>query len=128
MLRQKGMTYHCVCKELYNPVDDVQRFCDDCGTWYHIQCCKSIERAFPMEQDMKEKIYRMPIMRGALGSFNKEWRISRSRWHMELVSAWLEDESFPDNWEDQLGDDFMTVMEHASFTYYRCPSGCDDAI
>jgi hypothetical protein len=93
-----------------------------------MQCCESIERAFPREQDIKDKIYRMPIMRGALGSWNNEWRISGTGWHLELVRAWREEERFPDNWEDQLGDDFMTIMEHASFTYYICPSGCDGAI
>jgi len=52
----------------------------------------------------------------------------RNRWHKELVRTWHEAKSFLDNWEDQLGDDFMMIMEHASFTYYNCPSGCDGTI
>jgi len=112
------MTYHCVCKEIYDPVDDIQHYCDDCGTWYHSKCCKSIARAVPRPQDMKDKIYRMPIMRGVLGSLNNEWRISGNGWHsMELVRGSHKKKKFPDNWEDQLSDDFMTIMEHASFTY-----------
>jgi hypothetical protein len=128
MLRQKDVTYHCICKKIYDPVNDVQRYCKDCGKWYHIECCKLIAEGFPMPLDMKDKIYRMPIMRGALGSVNDEWRISGTGWHKELVRTWHEAESFPDNWEDQLGDDFMTIMEHASFIYYSCPFGCDGTI
>ena len=128
MLCRKGMTYHCICKKIYDPVEDSHRYCEDCGKWYHVECCKSIARAFPRPLDMKDKIYHMPVMHGVLGSANNEWRVSGSGWHKELVRGWHKAKSFPDNWEDQLGDDFMTIMEHASFTYYNCPSGCDSAI
>ena len=77
---------------------------------------------------IKKKLYKMPIMREALGSANKEWRISGNGGHKEMVRGWCKAKSFPDDWEDQLGNDFMTTMEYASFTYYNCPSGCDCAI
>ena len=78
MLHQKDVTYQCTCKKIYDPVNDIQRYCEDCRKWYDIECCKSIAEAFPRPLDIKEKIYRMPIMRGALGSVNDEWRVSGS--------------------------------------------------
>ena len=127
-LRQKEMTYHCCCKTFYDPVVDVQRYCEECATWYHIDCCKPLSGVVRLPRDIKQKIYQMPIMRGALGSANNEWMISGNGQHKEAARGWARARNFPDNWEDQLGGDFMTFVEYASFTYYNCPSGCDHAI
>jgi len=122
------MTYHCICEAIYDPVKDVQRYCEECEKWYHIECCKSIAGVVHRLRGMKEKLCEMPIMRGALSSANNEWRISGNGWHKEIVRGWHETNSFPDDWKDQLGGDFMTTMQYASFTYYNCPSGCDHGI
>jgi len=128
LLHRKDMTFHCCCRSFYDPVQDVQRYCERCKKWFNIGCCKSIAGAVHRPPGLKEKLHDMPIMRGALGSMNKEWRISGNGWHREMVRDWRRANRFPDNWEDQLGGDFITTFEYASFTYYHCPSGCEGGI
>jgi len=126
------VTEHCICKSVYSPENDVQRYCLNCAQWYDVDCIKrkKVKSAGrDAGQDVAKKIASMPILRGALGSSEKQWRICGSGRKIAKVKEWGKKRRFPEDWEERLGESFVNYAHNTSFSRYRCPTpGCGTII
>lgn len=122
------MKTHCICNSIYSPEDDIQRYCLTCNKWYDVDCIKHkkiLNFRESVGQDAAEKIASMPILRGALGSSEDQWRICGAGRKIEKVKEWENKGDFPEDWEEKLGESFVIYACNTSFSRYRCPGrGC----
>ncbi|KIM37243.1 hypothetical protein M413DRAFT_30978 [Hebeloma cylindrosporum] len=115
-----GLNGHCICVQWYSPELDVQRFCYDCDKWFHIKCLTDPQPSEGETVPLQEKIANMPVVRGALGKVNDEWRVAGSGRKIQRVKIWKEAGVFPEDWAKELGDSFITYVKRTTFSFYAC--------
>ncbi|KIM37955.1 hypothetical protein M413DRAFT_13130 [Hebeloma cylindrosporum] len=96
------MNGHCICIKWYSPKLDVQRFCHECNKWFHIKCLTDPQPSEGETVSLPKKIASMPVVCGALGKVNDEWRITGSGRKIQRVKFWKEVGIFPEDWTKEL--------------------------
>lgn len=112
------------CHGLYRPNYDIQRYCTQCITWYHIGCCTGMKGALPTLQQvlgedqsppLEEKGRRLlmvPIERGGLfglvGNGQIQLAIRQTWWRKKEV------------WEE-VDLVYQELVEKTIFSYVLCP-------
>ncbi|EPQ50203.1 hypothetical protein GLOTRDRAFT_97168 [Gloeophyllum trabeum ATCC 11539] len=133
------VTKHCTCQTVYDPDQDVQRFCLSCVRWFD-QACMTKSTAGPLvpfeegqEETPAEEVKRFlksPIIRGYSGGRHLYWEIVGTGRLLNQVTALVSglfDGEVPD-WKTGLPEGFVEAMEVLrAMPGYICPS-CDRAI
>lgn len=132
---RQGINLHCSCTLPYSPVDDHQRYCKGCQSWFHKTCLNpALPTATPsLQGPLANRLLNFPIMRGASGNeVCEDWVISGSGRKVLKAREWQEKGMLPGgvvppNLRAELDDNFVIMVETSNWTYYKCPT-CSSTI
>ncbi|KAF8055952.1 hypothetical protein FPV67DRAFT_1457535 [Lyophyllum atratum] len=98
----KGVNGSCVCGQIYDPKEDIQRYCPECECWYHHAC---MDINVPYERDATlspaAAIAQIPCVRGLTSHTGS---VSGPGARLSELEGWLEEDKLPDNWRERLGE------------------------
>jgi len=114
---------------VYDPGKDRQHYCHQCKEWFDEQCLgEPVEPDDePDDHDSIAKLRKgVPICRGSNGVEERsvDWHVVGLGRRLKKVREWIERESLPDDWEEQLGRSFVENILDGDWQFYQCPS-CD---
>ncbi|KAF8058956.1 hypothetical protein FPV67DRAFT_1454804 [Lyophyllum atratum] len=116
----KGVNGSCVCGQIYDPKEDIQRYCPECECWYHHAC---MDINVPYERDATlspaAAIAQIPCVRGLTSHTGS---VSGPGARLSELEGWLEEDKLPDNWRERLGERFCTKAEETDWGRYQCPT------
>ncbi|KAF8074201.1 hypothetical protein FPV67DRAFT_1666914 [Lyophyllum atratum] len=116
----KGVNGSCVCGQIYDPKEDIQRYCPECECWYHHAC---MDINMPYERDATlspaAAIAQIPCVRGLTSHTGS---VSGPGARLSELEGWLEEDKLPDNWRERLGERFCTKAEETDWGRYQCPT------
>ena len=110
---------------MYSPPIDSQHYCTKCSKWFHIDC---IELAKPKAHGLAFKpaplqLVDIPIMRGWNGAWKgKRWETVGTGRKLAALNAWLAKHALPENWREQLDEEFVKAMTEKTWAWYTCPT------
>jgi hypothetical protein len=116
----QGVNGSCVCGQIYDPKEDIQRYCPECECWYHHAC---MDINMPYERDATlspaAAIAQIPCVRGLTSHTGS---VSGPGARLSELEGWLEEDKLPDNWRERLGERFCTKAEETDWGRYQCPT------
>jgi len=123
---------HCICKKMYSPVLDRQRFCGQCEKWFHEGCMDKIGKPWRLEGGTAgDCLMKVPIIRGWDGDHDAEdWmtvgsgrKLEAVRTNREYIAANSTDvEEEWREWEHLLTREFVLHVRGRKFVRLLCPA------
>jgi hypothetical protein len=125
----KGVNLHCICKMVYSPVLDEQRYCIKCKSWFHMTCLENTKSVRHVSGPLGKQLVNMPIVRGWFCDPPQKWMTVGNRKRVEKAKKVYKVGTSQD-WGDLLDEDYVTLStttSSESFRYsYTCPTCFED--
>jgi hypothetical protein len=117
---------HCLCKKVYSPVLDSQRYCGRCENWFHVHCLGEPKTAQRMSRPLGLQLTEAPIARGWISSPPADWMTVGSGRLVSKASQKYRVNKEDCNWQDLLGISFLLYVNDSP-PFFQCPT-CQNLI
>ena len=121
-LEMKGVNLTCTCAVIYSPGQGRQRFCIQCGRWYHERCIQAMESGTPLQGNSDlERLSNLPIVRGWSEESHSSWEFTGSGYRVAAVKEWLNTGIIPDDWRRKVNEKWVKEVLEKMWVRYTCP-------
>jgi hypothetical protein len=96
--------------------------------WFHQGCLKEATKKTSLDHyddEISKLLGGVPIVRGQNGALNvqeRDWHIVGTGRRLKKVKEWVNNDSLPSDWKEQLGAIFVHDMLRTKWSFYCCPT------
>jgi hypothetical protein len=120
---EQGINRTCICKKMYCPPTDHQRYCIPCKMWYHAECLELCEEEGQIGPEIIHYwVNKCPLMRGWDGGEGRSWETVGNCRKVLTVRFWYVKRMLPKDWKEKLGAPFVDEMTKKKWARYKCPT------